>query len=61
MDAVVKVDKNLLKEIEELVKNNRFLYANKKQVVNLALLEFLKLHSFKKESKQKRKRGKNNG
>lgn len=53
-DSVVKVDKKLLKEIEELVKNNRFLYTSKKQVVNLALLEFLKS---KKLSKDREKRG----
>lgn len=41
MSDVVKVDKRLLKEIEELIKQNRFLYTSKKQVVNLALVEFL--------------------
>ena len=38
---VVKIDRELMKEIEKLVKNNKFLYANKKQIVNLAILEFL--------------------
>lgn len=55
-DSVVKVDKKLLKEIEELVKNNRFLYANKKQVVNLALLEFLNTRKLTKDKKKRRKR-----
>lgn len=40
-DAVVKIDKELEKKIEQLIKKNRFLYTNKKQVVNLALVEFL--------------------
>ncbi len=42
MDATVKVDKKLLKRVEDFIKNNRFLYNSKKQVVNLALVEFLK-------------------
>lgn len=47
MDKAVKVDKELLKEIEEFIKRNKFVYSSKKQVVNLALIEFLKLRSFK--------------
>ena len=41
-DAVVKVDSELLGKIEEFIKKNKFLYANKKHVVNLAIIEFLK-------------------
>ena len=49
-DRVVKIDKKLLKQIEELIRKNKFIYSNKKQVVNLAILEFLnsKLLSNKK-------------
>ena len=56
MDAVVKVDRKLLKEVEEFVKNNRFLFTSKKQVVNLALSEFL---NQRKLDKGKEKGGKN--
>lgn len=41
-DSVVKIDKELEKEIEELIKRERFLYKSKKQVVDLAIIEFLK-------------------
>lgn len=41
-DAVVKVDEGLLKKIESLIKKEKYLYSNKKQVVNLAVMEFLK-------------------
>ena len=60
-DKVVKVDSELLKKVEEFVRKNKFLYSSKKQVVNLAIIEFLNINSFKKESKQKKikKRGKN--
>jgi len=53
---VVKVDSELLKKIEELIRKNRFLYVNKKQVVNLALVEFLKAKSFSKSDKGARKK-----
>ena len=55
VDAVVKVDSELLKKIEDFVKKNKFTYSSKKQVVNLAILEFLKLNSLSKN----KKRGKN--
>jgi hypothetical protein len=42
-DGVVKVDKELLKQVEDFVDKNRFLYTSKKQVVNLAIIEFLKI------------------
>lgn len=41
-DAVVKIDKSLLKQVEKFVKENKFVYSSKKQVVNIAILEFLK-------------------
>ncbi len=41
-DGVVKVDENLLKKIESLIKKEKYVYSNKKQVVNLAIIEFLK-------------------
>ena len=40
-DSVVKIDKELEKKIEGLIKKNKFLYSSKKQVVNLAVIEFL--------------------
>jgi len=41
-DGVVKIDKSLLKKIDELVRKEKYVYSNKKQVVNLAIIEFLK-------------------
>ena len=41
-DSVVKVDEALLKKIESLVKKEKYIYSNKKQVVNIAIIEFLK-------------------
>jgi len=41
-DSVVKVDGDLLKKIESLIKKERYTYSNKKQVVNIAIIEFLK-------------------
>lgn len=40
-DSVVKIDKELEKRVEELIEKNKFIYTSKKQVVNLALIEFL--------------------
>ena len=51
-DGVVKVDKELLKKIEEVVKNNKFAYSSNKQVVNLAIIEFLKSRSLDKNKKR---------
>jgi len=50
---VVKADSELLKKIEELIKKNKFLYTSKKQVVNLAIIEFLNKHNVKLTSKKK--------
>ena len=58
-DAVVKIEGELLKKIEEFAKKNKFLYSSKKQVVNLAIIEFLKLNTLKnkKEGGKKRQDG----
>jgi hypothetical protein len=45
MDSVVKVDSELLKRVEEFIEKNRLRYSSKKQVVNLALVDFLKKNS----------------
>ncbi len=55
-DAVVKIDKELVKKIENFIRRNRFLYTSKKQVVNLAIIEFLNSHTLKLKSKGKKKR-----
>lgn len=41
-DEVVKVDAELIRKVEELIEKNKFMFSSKKQVVNLALVEFLK-------------------
>jgi len=46
MDSVVKIDKKLEKEIEKLLKKDSYKYTSKKQVVNLAVIEFLKSKGF---------------
>ena len=40
-DVAVKVDFELLKKIENFIQKNKFAYSSKKQVVNLAIIEFL--------------------
>ena len=40
-NAVVKVDSDLLKKVDEFIRKNKFLYSSKKQIVNLAIIEFL--------------------
>lgn len=51
-DIAVKADRKLVGEIERFVKNNRFVYSSIKQVVNLAIIEFLKEHSIGSISKE---------
>ncbi|MBU0957931.1 MAG: hypothetical protein KKF56_03940 [Nanoarchaeota archaeon] len=51
VDRVVKIDGELLKKIERFVKDNKFEYSSKKQVVNLAILEFLNSKSLDNSSK----------
>lgn len=45
-DEVVKIDAELMREIEKLISKNKFIYTSKKQVVNLAIIEFLNSRSF---------------
>lgn len=58
MDKVVKVDGKLFKKIEEFIKKNKFVYSSRKQIVNLAIIEFLNSKSFENKEK-KRKNGRN--
>ena len=51
-DRVVKVDSELLRKVNDFVKKNKFTYSSKKQVVNLAVIEFLKANGFIKKSKR---------
>ena len=53
-ERVVKVDSELLKKVVELVKKNKFLYTSNKQVVNLALVEFLKIKSLSNSEKKRK-------
>ena len=54
MDKVVKIDAEILKKVEEFVKNNKYQYSSNKQLVNLAIIEFLN----KNKLIEKKKRGK---
>ena len=56
-DVAVKVDSELLKKIEALIQKNKFAYSSKKQVVNLAIIEFLNNKNID-NTKKKDKRGK---
>lgn len=53
MDAVVKIDSELLKKIEELVKERKFEYVSNKQVANLAIIEFLNKNKLTKTGKKR--------
>ncbi len=55
-DSVVKIDSELLKKIEDFIKKNKFYYTSKKQVVNLAIIEFLNSHSLDKSRNRGKKR-----
>ena len=55
VDKVVKVDEELLKKVEELIKKERFRFSSNKQVVNLALVEFLKSYNIKINIKRGKK------
>jgi len=52
--SVVKIDSGLLKRVDEFInkKSNRFNYANKKQFIDLAVIEKLR----KEEDNGKKKR-----
>ena len=43
-DGVVKIDSGLLSDVEEFInrKENKLIYANKRQFINIAVLEKLK-------------------
>ncbi|MFH1710884.1 MAG: hypothetical protein ABH840_01070 [Nanoarchaeota archaeon] len=52
-EAVVKVDSELLRKVEEFIKKeeNRIRYANRKQFVDIAIVELLEKESKRKKSK----------
>jgi len=52
-DAVVKIDGELLARIENFVKENKFQYSSNKQVVNLAIIEFLKMNELNNKTKKR--------
>ena len=43
-DAVVKIDSDLLKEVEDFINldKNKFRYVNKKQLIDIAVSEFIR-------------------
>ena len=51
-DSVVKVDSELLGRVEKFVRERKFEYSSNKQVVNLAIIEFLKEKSLENSSKK---------
>lgn len=55
VDAVVKIDGDILKEVENFIKDNKYHYSSKKQLVTLAIVEFLKSHSLNIKSKKRAK------
>jgi metal-responsive CopG/Arc/MetJ family transcriptional regulator len=55
-DSAVKIDSDLLKKIEDFIKKNKFYYTSKKQVVNLAIIEFLNSRSLDKSRNRGKKR-----
>ena len=52
MTEVVKIDETLMKQVEDLIKKQKFVYSSKKQVVNLAIIEFLNKNSLDNKSKR---------
>ena len=52
-DSVVKIDSELAERIEEFIKKNKFSYSSKKQVVDLAIIEFLNLKLLDNKDKKK--------
>ena len=57
-DSVVKIDSELLDEVEEFINldKNKFRYANKKQFIDLAVIDFLRLN---KKNRVKRRKNDN--
>ena len=49
MAEVVKIDKELMKNIEEFLKSNKYQYSSKKQIVNMAIIEFLNKRKLKEK------------
>jgi hypothetical protein len=49
-DAVVKIDGELLEKVEAFIQKpeNRLIYANKKHLVNLAIIDFLNVRNTSK-------------
>jgi|TARA_B100001971_G_C17859939_1_gene367831 hypothetical protein len=58
-DSVVKIDSELLDEVGEFINldENKFKYVNKKQFVDLAVINFLRLN---KKNRVKRRKNDNN-
>ncbi len=54
MDKVVKVDSELLEKVEDLVKKEKYRFSSNKQVIGLALVEFLKSFSIKTREKRRK-------
>jgi metal-responsive CopG/Arc/MetJ family transcriptional regulator len=52
-DEVVKVDSELMKEVEKLIEKEKYVYNSKKQVVNLALIEFLNKKKLNKKGEKR--------
>jgi len=50
-DAVVKIDDKLMNKIEKLLEEEEYTYSNRRQVVNLAIIEFLKSKGLIKSSR----------
>ena len=57
-DSVVKIDSELLNEVGEFINldENKFRYANKKQFIDLAVIDFLRLN---KKNRVKRRKNDN--
>jgi hypothetical protein len=53
-DRVVKIDREILEELEKFISENKYEYSSVKQAINLAVLEFLKSKSFIKNKGGKR-------
>jgi hypothetical protein len=53
-DSAVKIDRELEKQVELFLKRkeNKFIYTSKKQIVNLAIIEFLKLRQLNNINKK---------
>jgi hypothetical protein len=52
-ESVVKVDSEILKNVEDFIKERKYEFTSKKHVVNLAIIEFLKSKGFNKDIKKR--------